>query len=149
MSAAEDSEFFEPMPLAPLDMSDEDYADPDESRPATLSAIRCRFGRFGETNAVFLNSTMIKCTTPTGDDPPDSIYRETVILSVAMNGQDFEEDSTYTEFTFIGTAPYISFATIIMTLFAIAFVAYAVTVCTSARGDLDFVRGGYAGRSNA
>ena len=51
--------------------------------------MRCRFGRFGETNAVFINSTAIKCTSPPGDDPPDAIYRETVILSVAMNGQDF------------------------------------------------------------
>jgi hypothetical protein len=104
--------------------------------------MRCRFGRFGETNAVFVNSTTIKCTTPpVGDDTPDSIYRETVILSVAMNGQDFEEDATSTEFTFVGTAPYISFATIVMTLLAIAFVAYAVTVCTSASTDLDQLRG--------
>jgi len=27
VSAAEDSEFFEPMPLTPLDLSDDDYAD--------------------------------------------------------------------------------------------------------------------------
>lgn len=131
VSAAEDSEFFEPMPLTPLALTEDGQPDPDESaKPAPLSAMRCRFGRFGETNAVFINSTTIKCTTPPGDDPPDAIYRESVILSVAMNGQDFEEDATGTEFTFVGTAPYISFATIIMTLLAVAFVAYAVTVYT-------------------
>jgi len=89
VSAAEDSEFFEPMPLTPLDLSDDEYADDQGAKPATLSAIRCRFGRFGETNAVFINSTTIKCTSPSGDEEPDDIYRETVVLSVAMNGQDF------------------------------------------------------------
>lgn len=150
ITAAEDSEFFEPMPLAPMKSSDDEETDADASAaPAPLSAMRCKFGRFGETNAVVINATTIKCTTPPGDDPPDSIYRETVILSVSMNGQDFEEENAGTEFTFVGTAPYISFATIIMTLFAIAFVAYAVTVCTSASGDLDQIKYANVSRGGA
>jgi hypothetical protein len=149
ITAAEDSEFFEPMPLAPMRTSDDEGTDADASAaPAPLSAMRCRFGRFGETNAVVINATTIKCTTPPGDDPPDSIYRETVILSVSMNGQDFEEENSGTEFTFVGTAPYISFATIVMTLLAIAFVAYAVTVCTSASGDLDQIKFANVSRGN-
>jgi len=32
--------------------------------------------------------------TPTVEDDPDSIYRETVKLSIAMNGQDYEEESS-------------------------------------------------------
>jgi len=46
----------------------------------------CQFGRFGSTQAIYINETMIKCVTPAVDDEPDSIYRETVKLSIAMNG---------------------------------------------------------------
>lgn len=140
--AALDSEFFEPMPLTPLS-NEKETADQSEdnqeqaSRASALSAIKCKFGRFGETSGIFINSTTIKCTTPPADDPPDSIYRETVVLSVAMNGQDFQEENSSTEFTFIGTAPYISFATIVMTLLAVAFVGVAGALCTSAWGDRD------------
>jgi hypothetical protein len=93
--------------------------------------MRCRFGRFGESNAVFVNATTVKCTTPPTDDSPDSIYREVVKFSLAMNGQDFMEDSSDVDFTEVGTAPYISFATIILTLLAIAFVGFAATLCTA------------------
>lgn len=98
-----------------------------------MSAIKCKFGRFGESTAVLINSTAIKCTTPPTDESPDSIYRETVIISVALNGQDFLESTSEIEFTFIGTAPYISFATIVLTLLAIGFVGFAGTLCTSDR----------------
>ena len=54
----------------------------------------CQFGRFGATSGLFINETLIKCVTPSIDDDPDSIYRETVTLSVAMNGQDYEEESS-------------------------------------------------------
>merc|ERR1712226_1298169 len=78
------------------------------------------------------------------DDAPDSIYRETVVLGVAMNGQDFLEGSSVTEFTFVGTAPYISFATIVMTLLAIAFVGAAGTLYTSDWYQLGQLRGAQA-----
>jgi hypothetical protein len=116
---------------------DSGTSDDSTARSAALSPIKCRFGRFGEASAVYLNSTTIKCTTPPINDAPDTIYRETVILSVSMNGQDFVEDSSTVEFTFVGTAPYVSFATIVMTLLAIAFVGFAGTLCTSAMGDLN------------
>ena len=131
VTVAEDSEFFDPMPVAPLAMTDEESESDASAHPGGLSAIKCKFGRFGEASAVYVNATTIKCTTPPADDAPDSIYRETVVLSVAMNGQDFLEDSSTTEFTFVGTAPYISFATIVMTLLAVAFVGFAGTLCTS------------------
>lgn len=93
--------------------------------------MKCKFGRFGETNAMFVNQTTVKCTTPATDEPADSIYRETVVVAVAMNGQDYLEDQSTAEFTFVGTAPYISFATILLTLLAIGFVGFAATLCTS------------------
>ena len=36
--------------------------------------IKCKFGRFGETLAVYVNQTTIKCVTPSVLDDPDSIY---------------------------------------------------------------------------
>mmetsp|Transcript_9900 Transcript_9900/g.16638 ORF Transcript_9900/g.16638 Transcript_9900/m.16638 type:complete len:203 (-) Transcript_9900:105-713(-) len=134
--AAEDSEFFEPMAQIQMaqvtEVSEEDTEQPQKQATAEqLSPMKCKFGRFGETNAVFLNTSAIKCTTPPTDEPADSIYRETVTFSVAMNGMDFEEDKSEVYFTFVGTAPYISFATIVMTLLAIAFVGFALTLCTS------------------
>jgi hypothetical protein len=33
-----------------------------------------------------MNSTTVKCTTPATEESPENVYRETVIVSVAMNG---------------------------------------------------------------
>lgn len=132
VTVAEDSEFFDPMPVAPISLNQEESeSDASAAHAGGLSAIKCKFGRFGEANAVYVNATTVKCTTPPADDSPDEIYRETVVLGVAMNGQDFLDDASTTEFTFVGTAPYISFATIVMTLLAVAFVGFAGTLCTS------------------
>jgi hypothetical protein len=43
----------------------------------------CKFGRFGESEAVYINERVIKCRTPTIEDDPSSVYREEVLLSVA------------------------------------------------------------------
>jgi hypothetical protein len=56
--------------------------------------IMCQFGRFGETQAIYINETVIKCVTPAVEDDPDSIYRETVKLTVAMNGQDYDDETS-------------------------------------------------------
>merc|ERR1719162_1759724 len=71
---------------------------------SSLAAMKCKFGRFGEASAIFINSTCIKCTTPPYDESPDTIYRESVPVSVALNGQDFAEDTSTIEFTFLGYA---------------------------------------------
>jgi hypothetical protein len=77
------------MPLSPVDSTnliDEYEGEPQQLSSGGLSAIKCKFGRFGESTAVIINSTTIKCTTPPTDESPDSIYKETVTISVAMNG---------------------------------------------------------------
>lgn len=76
---------------------------------SSLGGITCQFGRFGETQAIFVNSTVIKCITPVVEDEPDSIYREIVKLTVAMNGVDHEEQTSELEFTFVGTGSYLGF----------------------------------------
>jgi hypothetical protein len=35
---------------------------------------------------MYLNKTTIKCVTPSVSDDPDSIWRETVRITVALNG---------------------------------------------------------------
>jgi hypothetical protein len=90
--------------------------------------MRCKFGRFGEASAIYINETFVKCTTPPFDDGADTIYKESAPISVAMNGIDFADDQAQADFTFTGTAPYISFITILLLLAAIAFVAYAVAM---------------------
>jgi hypothetical protein len=93
-----------------------------------MSGMRCKFGRFGDAQAMYINETFIKCTTPPFDDTTDSIYKENAAISVAMNGIDYNEDLTVAEFQFLGTAPFISFFTIILLLGAIAFLGYAIAM---------------------
>lgn len=93
-----------------------------------MSGMRCKFGRFGEASAIYINETFVKCTTPPFDDGADSIYKESASISVAMNGVDFNEDVSVADFQFMGTAPYISFVTILLLLGAIAFLGYAVAM---------------------
>lgn len=90
--------------------------------------MRCKFGRFGDASAIYINETFIKCTTPPFDEGADSLYKESASISVAMNGVDFAEDQSTADFTFTGSAPYISFVTILLLLAAIAFLGYAVAM---------------------
>jgi len=53
--------------------------------------IKCKFGRFGETLAVIVNSTALKCVTPSVSDDPEDIYREKVKFTISMNGFDFDD----------------------------------------------------------
>ena len=80
--ADENSQFFDPIPInKPL--SSESVG---PQSIGGIGGIMCKFGRFGETQGVFINETVIKCVTPSVEDDPDSIYREAVKLEVAMNG---------------------------------------------------------------
>jgi len=60
-----DNVFFEPLPNSMVGTDAEGEHD-DDYAPlmASYGAIKCRFGRFGETVAVFLNTTHVKCVTP-------------------------------------------------------------------------------------
>ena len=71
--------------------------------------IMCKFGRFGTSEAVYINERVLKCRTPTIEDDPSSVYREEVLVSVALNGKDFDEANSNVYFTFIGTGSYLVF----------------------------------------
>lgn len=64
----------------------------------SMSGMRCKFGRFGDAAAVYINETFIKCTTPPFDEGADTIYKEYAGISVAMNGVDYNEDMTVADF---------------------------------------------------
>lgn len=53
---------------------------------AIQSSIKCKFGRFGESIAVYLNETAVKCITPSIPEDPDEIGRENVPFMISMNG---------------------------------------------------------------
>lgn len=100
-----------------------------------MSGMRCKFGRFGDASAIYINETTIKCTTPPYDEGADTINKEYAPISVAMNGIDFNEDVATADFQFTGTAPYISFLTIIILLAAIALLAYAAAMYIEKRNQ--------------
>jgi hypothetical protein len=90
--ADENSQFFEPVPSISRSGVDEEAEERGLiTLASSLGGITCQFGRFGETQAIFVNSTVIKCVSPAVEDDPDSIYREAIKLTVAMNGVDHEE----------------------------------------------------------
>jgi len=100
---------------------------------SSLGGITCQFGRFGETQAIYINSTVIKCITPVVEDEPDSIYREIVKLTVAMNGVDHEDQTSVIEFTFVGTGSYLGFwpfiiGTLLIGLLIVALIQFSDTI---------------------
>lgn len=81
VSADESQPFWQPMPMS-NGASNDQYS------------IKCKFGRFGSTSATYINKTTILCLTPAISEDPAEISTETVTLSVAMNGVDFNEDDS-------------------------------------------------------
>ena len=101
--------FFEPLPAdsAKWDLNKGNDESSDEGMALLMgNQIKCKFGRFGETLAVFVNQTAIKCVTPSVLDEPEDIYEEVVSFGVAMNGYDYDFDSTQLTFKFIGTGSF-------------------------------------------
>ena len=76
--------------------------------------LKCKFGRFGTTQATYINKTTLLCLTPNIQEDPSYISTENVQVSVAMNGIDFNDEQTPLNFQFIGTGGSISTWVIIM-----------------------------------
>lgn len=128
--ADENTEFFDPVMInKPITVGEEGNA---PLSVGGVGGIMCRFGRFGETQGIFINETIVKCVTPAVEDDPDSIYRETVRLTVAMNGQDHDEDSSQADFTFVGTGTYLVFWPFIIGALLLGLLIVALVVCCSA-----------------
>ncbi len=65
-------------------------------------------------------------------DDPDSIWRETVKVTVAMNGNDFDEDKSEAEFTFVGTGSTMVFWPYIIGILLIGLLLVALVLLCSA-----------------
>jgi hypothetical protein len=130
--ADENSQFFEPLPgVSKSGIEEESEERGMLTMASQLGGITCQFGRFGETQAVYVNATTIKCISPAIEEDPDSIYRETVKITVAMNGVDHEADSSELEFTFIGTGTYLVFWPFLVGALLIGLLIVALILCSA------------------
>jgi hypothetical protein len=128
--ADENSEFFDPLPAIRTTQVDTE-GNTQTTTTTGVGSIMCQFGRFGETPAIYINTTVLKCVTPSIEDEPDSIYRETVKLTVAMNGQDFMEENSQVDFTFVGTGTYLVFWPFVIGALLLGLLIIALVVCCS------------------
>ena len=122
--------FFEPMPVRMVHDSDEDE---DGTYMATMGSFRqlkCSFGRFGDTDAVFVDERTVKCATPSVDEDPNDIYQEEVSFSVTMNGMTFPEEGGEgtVPFTFEGTGEASGLLPIVLFILALGLLVAAVII---------------------
>jgi len=91
-----DNIFFEPMPVRMRPSSDdnEDEEGAYMSTMGTVNQLKCSFGRFGDTDAVYVDERTIKCVTPSVADDPNDVYVEEISLSVSLNGLTFAEEGS-------------------------------------------------------
>lgn len=68
-----------------------------------VTGILCNFDEFGNSMGMYINSTAVMCVTPHIQGHPEDYGRETVQLTVAMNGQDFNDIDSDAYVTFVGT----------------------------------------------
>jgi len=133
--AEEESQFFRALPATSIRLNGEDEDMPDMSG---YGGIACKFGRFGQTKATFVNSTMITCFSPTTNIDRDDLYEETVTLQVAMNGVDFGEDSLI-DFTFYGNGSWFGFTGVVVAILLLgalfAAIVYFLYTYFLPRGD--------------
>lgn len=126
--------FFEPFPseAGKFDLSNSGSDEASEVAAALLMGnhIKCKFGRFGETLAVFVNETSIKCVTPSVLDEPDDVYRELVTFSIAMNGYDYDFEVNSFDFTFVGTGSYFGLGPAILGILLVGVVLIAFILFT-------------------
>ena len=65
------------------------------------------------------------------EDDPENIYRDTVKLTVAMNGVDHEDNNSELLFTFVGTGTYMIFWPFLLGVLLIGLLIAAVIMCTA------------------
>ena len=73
------------------------------SRTGDLTGLLCNFEEFGTSMGMYINETTVMCVTPHIQGRPEDYGRETVQVTVAMNGQDFNEIGSDAYVTFVGT----------------------------------------------
>jgi len=139
-----DNVFFEPMPVR-MQARSEDEEDEEGTYLATMGSVnqlKCSFGRFGDSDAVFVDERTIKCITPSVPDDPNEIYAEEVSFSVSMNGLTFaEEDSDEAiPFTFEGSAEPMGLLPVVLMIIALGILIAAIIFFVKQKTDANMMR---------
>jgi len=138
ITASEADPFWQPIPSAgENEINNDQYG------------IKCKFGRFGSSTGTYVNQTTILCLTPNIQDDPEDISTETVQVTVAMNGVDYNDDSSEVDFTFIGTGGVVPVWVIVMgtLIFGLLIVALVVCLSSAQRSLTSFTQQNDAGGS--
>jgi len=101
---------------------------PPEGEQFEQYSLKCKFGRFGSSPATYLNKTHILCLTPNIRESPSEIATETVSLTVAMNGVDYNDDYSDLQVTFVGTGQGLSVWVILMGTLIFALLIISIIV---------------------
>lgn len=94
--------------------------------------ILCSFEEFGHSMGMYVNETALLCVSPRVPGDPEDYSRETVKVSVAMNGQDFDDIDSYAHVTFVGTGSDLYIWKWIITFILVALLLLALAMCCSA-----------------
>lgn len=81
------------------------------------------------------------CLTPNIADDPEDISTETVLVTVAMNGVDYNDDSSQVNFTFTGTGGVVSTWVIILGTLIFGLLIVSVLIFVSGLQELRKQRG--------
>lgn len=90
------------------------------------SGVSCSFGEFGTSMGMYVNQTTILCLTPHISGSTDDYSSTTVTVGVAMNGQDFLEETSQAEVTFVGTGSSNAFLNFVISALLIALLGVAI-----------------------
>ena len=112
------TEFIQPIPIEGTQYSD--------------YGILCKFGKLGSTPGALINSTLIKCVTPTITERPEDVDKEVVVLSIALNSQNFNENESTWDYTFVGTGTGTSFWPWIIALILVFILLIAIILWVAA-----------------
>lgn len=94
-----------------------------------MTGILCNFEDFGSSMGMFINEKQIMCVTPHIQGRPEDYYRETVQVTVALNGQDFNEVESDAYVTFVGTGSDTRLLYLIITVLLLALLILAIVAC--------------------
>merc|ERR1719361_1211774 len=113
----EGERFFEPLP---------------SGKTGDTTGILCSFEDFGTSMGLYINETAILCITPHIKGRPEDYYRETVQVTIAMNGQDFNEVQSDAYVTFVGTGEDSRLLFFLIAILLIALLILALIACCTA-----------------
>ena len=105
-------------------------------RNGDVTGILCNFEDFGTSMGMYINETAVMCITPHIQGRPEDYSRETVQVTVAMNGQDFNDIDSDAYVTFVGTGSDSNLLKILILCLLLALLIVSIWLCWAARGAM-------------